>query len=90
MNEKIQVIFHGRVQGVGFRYNTQSIARRFDVQGTVRNCSNGTVELVAEGEKTVLLKFLAEIQDHFQAHIEEAETNWSTATGKFTSFQILR
>ena len=32
-----QVIFRGRVQGVGFRYTARRIAARYDVTGFVRN-----------------------------------------------------
>ena len=44
-----RIIFHGRVQGVGFRYTTHRIARGFPVTGFVRNLTDGTVELVACG-----------------------------------------
>ena len=45
-----KVIFTGRVQGVGFRYTTKQIALGFDVSGTVKNLSDGTVELRLMGE----------------------------------------
>ncbi|MBL8829940.1 MAG: acylphosphatase, partial [Planctomycetaceae bacterium] len=44
-----RVLFHGRVQGVGFRVTTRSIAQRFAVTGWVRNLPDGSVELLAEG-----------------------------------------
>ena len=46
---QIQATVHGRVQGVGYRYNTQQIAQNLGVTGFVRNLSDGTVEIVAEG-----------------------------------------
>ena len=45
-----RVYFSGRVQGVGFRFTCQSLARGFEVAGYVRNLPDGRVELVAEGE----------------------------------------
>ena len=56
-----RVLFHGRVQGVGFRYTTASIARRHPVVGFVRNLPDGSVELVAEATPPVLDQFLADI-----------------------------
>lgn len=53
-NEKEKSAFHariyGRVQGVGFRYNTRQEAMRRNLSGWVRNLSDGSVEVVCEGE----------------------------------------
>jgi len=43
------VIVRGRVQGVGFRYDTALRARSLGLGGWVRNRSDGTVEAVFEG-----------------------------------------
>lgn len=40
----------GRVQGVGFRYFSQRSAQRLGLQGWVRNCSDGSVEALVQGE----------------------------------------
>ena len=44
------VVLTGRVQGVSFRWATQQLARRHGVTGWVRNCDDGSVEAVFEGE----------------------------------------
>jgi acylphosphatase len=41
---------HGQVQGVFFRETTRQIADRNGVTGWVRNCPDGTVEAVFEGD----------------------------------------
>lgn len=42
-------IFHGLVQGVSFRKQTQRAARELGVNGWVRNLPDGTVDACLEG-----------------------------------------
>ena len=42
-------IFHGYVQGVGFRYRAYHAAVSRGISGWVRNCYDGSVEMEAEG-----------------------------------------
>lgn len=46
---RIHLTISGRVQGVYFRQTTRLKANELGVSGWVRNRTNGTVELVAEG-----------------------------------------
>ena len=41
----------GRVQGVGFRFFVERIASEMGLQGYVRNCDDGRVEVYAIGEE---------------------------------------
>ena len=68
-----RVHFSGRVQGVGFRFTCQSLARGFEVAGHVRNLADGRVELVAEGEPIELDRFLAAIQLEMSPYIRDIE-----------------
>ncbi len=45
-----QIRVHGRVQGVGFRYALRDEAQGLGVSGWVRNCSDGSVEALLQGE----------------------------------------
>ena len=56
-----QVIFEGRVQGVGFRYTVKDLARGFDVCGLVKNLDDGSVELQMMGAADEIDAFLREI-----------------------------
>jgi acylphosphatase len=68
--QRVQCIFSGRVQGVGFRATAVGVARRHAVTGTVRNLPNGTVELEAQGEGTAVDAFLADVGVHFSGHVD--------------------
>lgn len=46
---RIRAIVSGRVQGVAFRASTVTEARRLGVVGWVKNRTDGSVELEAEG-----------------------------------------
>jgi acylphosphatase len=48
--KRVRVVVSGRVQGVGFRVATMERARSRGIAGHVRNCDDGSVEAVFEGE----------------------------------------
>jgi acylphosphatase len=88
MNKRLDIIYSGNVQGVGFRYTARSIAQGLGLVGWVRNVPDGTVEVVAEGEETVLKDFLAAIKTEMNyTHFKE-QINWEPSTGEFTEFGI--
>jgi acylphosphatase len=49
----------GSVQGVGFRFNTVQKAQHLGIGGWVKNLSNGSVEVFAEGEEKQIEEFIA-------------------------------
>ncbi len=57
--KSIRIIVHGMVQGVFFRKHTQEKAIELSINGSVRNCSDGTVEIEAEGNEESIQKFIA-------------------------------
>lgn len=87
---RCEVHYAGRVQGVGFRFTTQWIARGFAVTGFVRNLPDGRVQLVAEGEEAEADRFLAKIADSMAGNIEHADVQRGDATGEFAGFEITR
>ena len=67
-----QIFYSGHVQGVGFRYSVKQIAKGFSVIGSVRNLSDGRVELQVGGEPEEVAAFLEAIgQSELRAHIRE-------------------
>lgn len=90
MNKQVKVIFKGRVQGVGFRYTTQDVASRFRITGYVKNLPDGTVEVIACGEESVLHEFVKAVhQSPLNPHIGDTLTTWGPAPSTpYQGFQI--
>lgn len=53
------LVVHGTVQGVFFRASAESEASRLGVTGWVRNRSDGTVEMVVEGDDEAVGQMVA-------------------------------
>jgi len=49
----------GRVQGVGFRYALRDEAERLGVTGWVRNCADGSVEALLQGQTRAIEQLIA-------------------------------
>jgi acylphosphatase len=82
-----RVVYSGRVQGVGFRYTTRSLAQGYDVTGHVRNLPDGTVELVAEGEAGEVARFLDAVARRLAECIQD-QTVQDETPGGFEDFVI--
>ena len=86
--ERVVVHYTGRVQGVGFRYTTHRIVAGYAVTGYVRNLADGRVELVAEGKRSEIGRFLASIRRHFDGFIRDESCDRLPANGEFDEFAI--
>jgi acylphosphatase len=85
------VHYSGRVQGVGFRYATKTTAAGFEVTGTIRNLSDGRVELVSEGQRAELEAFRVAIREAGLAgFIRDEQVTWAAAENNFRGFEIVR
>jgi acylphosphatase len=80
--------FTGRVQGVGFRATTRSMARKFDVAGWVRNEHDGSVVCAVEGKAEELDRFVKKVNAAMLGFIDHTQITKSNATGEFTGFRI--
>jgi len=56
------ITVHGRVQGVGFRYFVRDAGKKRGLTGDARNCSDGTVEIVVEGDAAEINGFIEEVK----------------------------
>ncbi len=88
-NARVTAIVTGMVQGVNFRWFTQRRAAALGLVGRVRNRSDGSVEVVAEGPRDALERLLdAARQGPPSAVVENVDAQWDAATGEFSRFEI--
>lgn len=88
MKKQLHVYYSGRVQGVGFRFTAEDIARELGVCGWVKNLRDGRVEVVAEAEEDTLKDFLERTNKYFSRYIQDIGIEWFPATGEFKDFGI--
>lgn len=62
---RLALTFCGTVQGVGFRWTMQALARQAGVGGWVRNMDDGTVTAELQGTGHACTRVLAGIRDQF-------------------------
>jgi len=88
-NQRLHALVIGRVQGVGFRYFVMGAAGDLAVTGWVRNCREGYVEVVAEGEKEKLDQLLRILKRGSRSSfVKEVKENWQDYTGEFPGFSV--
>lgn len=89
--ERLSARITGRVQGVGFRNFTQRQARQRSLTGWVRNESDGSVRLEAEGPRAALEELLEAVHDGPRmARVDEVDADWSEASDEFEVFRVRR
>ena len=84
-----KIIVSGRVQGVFYRARTQERARAHGIAGWVRNCPDGRVEALLEGDREAVSRVITWCrQGPPSAHVTGLEVSWGEASGEFTDFSI--
>ena len=53
-----RIVFHGRVQGVGFRYTARHLAQSIGLSGWVRKEHDGTVLMEVQGREPMIFKLM--------------------------------
>jgi acylphosphatase len=88
---RIHARVEGRVQGVNFRYFTWENALRLGISGWVRNRWDRSVEVVAEGEREAIGRFLTALRvGPRSARVTQVKVEQGEPTGEFTRFTIRR
>ncbi len=90
MQEVLVGVF-GRVQMVMFRDFAQRKARKLKLVGYVRNLRDGSVEVLAQGEKVILERYLEKLhKGPILAHVERVEVIWRDPTARYDAFTLIR
>tara|TARA_Y100001934_G_C12344789_1_gene772172 strand:- start:952 stop:1236 length:285 start_codon:yes stop_codon:yes gene_type:complete len=84
----LRVLFDGRVQGVGFRWSTLTVAKDFAITGFVKNLPDGKVELHAEGEEIVVRAFLEALRSKMALFVEGCQVVEERAPQRYEDFSI--
>jgi len=86
---RMRLAIEGQVQGVFFRASAQAEARRLDLQGWIRNRTDGSVEALAEGDKGQLEAFAAWCRrGPREARVENVQVQWEKYRGEFQDFRV--
>ncbi len=87
---RVHLTIEGQVQGVFFRYSTVEEAVRLRLRGWVRNCPDGSVEVVAEGQRKKI-EYLISWCHHGPpgARVHNVRIQWEDYRGEFENFRII-
>ena len=91
MAEKVRA--HSFVKGTmgdgGFSEVVKSAAVHLGINGQMKHLPDRRIEILAEGEKPILEKFLEELRyGTMAAQITDIQTTWEAATGEFSGFLV--
>lgn len=89
-NNAWKVHVKGRVQGVGFRFFSEKLARQLGIKGYVKNNPDGTVEILAVTNEKVFALFLENLKTGpAMARVDDIEiTRLSEVPDNYDAFRI--
>lgn len=88
---RLRSVVIGHVQGVRYRDFVQVAATELGLVGFVRNLSDGSVEVVAEGEPDTLKEFVEYLNEgSLLSKVESVSVDWGTATATYRDFSVLQ
>lgn len=87
---EIKAKITGKVQMVMFRDFVKRKANSLGLRGTVQNIEDGSVDVVAQGDKKSLEKLIEYLhKGSFLAHVIRVDVEWQEPTEGFDSFTIV-
>lgn len=83
------IIVRELVQGVGFRWFVHKHAVSLGLRGYVKNNFDGTVEVDAEGDRSMVEELIKQLKvGPRSAHVADLGIEWHEVTGNYLGFTI--
>lgn len=83
-------VVHGFVQGVGYRYFAYKSAQKYNIVGYAKNLLDGTVEVVAKGDKDKVDLFKLELmRSPVRSRVDRITEEECTIDKEFDSFNVI-
>lgn len=93
MSEKqktLHIIVKGSVQGVGFRASSKHHADKLGVHGCVKNLSDGSIEIYAQGNEKPLEEFVGLVKESKGlAKVEHILVEEYSSPKNYSNFEII-
>ena len=88
---RVVIIVKGLVQGVSFRAYTRRKAVSLGLTGQVRNLVNGNVEVIAEGNREMIVRLIKWLRNEGSpgSQVTAVEVNWSEELENYSSFRVV-
>ncbi len=85
----VQLTIKGLVQGVGYRFYCCHRAKSLGLTGYVKNNPDGTVSVLAEGDRSLLEELIKELKvGPSSASVNGIDVTWTTYSGRFREFDL--
>ena len=79
----------GHVQGVWYRATVKDAAQELGLNGHAKNLSDGSVEVLVQGERHEIDKLIAACwEGPSSSQVENVEINWQTPEEDLHGFQV--
>lgn len=89
MPVQAHLVVRGKVQGVYFRLSTKEQADALGLAGWVRNCSDGSVEMVVRGDSQSIEKLIAWCYyGPSHARVKDVRVDWQKEEGEMSDFAV--
>ncbi|MEE1352769.1 MAG: acylphosphatase [Acutalibacteraceae bacterium] len=88
MIKRKSIVFHGRVQGVGFRWTASQIAGEYGLTGWVRNEYDGTVTMEVQGSQDLIDNLVDRLYRDTYIRIDSMEVRTLSVVPEERGFKV--